>query len=123
MNPNPGERLKHAHWQRRCSVDERRPIRIDIAYVQRIEEAEEAKKKKAEIAKSKGTRRWIQRACLMALAIVPGILYIQSGVKRWQLSPTEKQLAGIAALYRGYGAALGKPPASMQALILGRKAR
>jgi hypothetical protein len=86
-----------------------------------LSKAEEAKEKKAEIAKTKRTRLWILGACLLALALALGILYIQSGglalgVKPGQLSPTEKQLMGIAALYRGYCAAFGKPPPNMQAL-------
>ena len=130
MNPNPGEPPKHGQEQRKDPVSERGPqnVRLDVAAILERDE-EKAKEKKAEIVKTKRTRLWILGACLLALALVLGILYIQSGglatlgVKPRQLSPTEKQLKGIAALYRGYGAALGKPPASMQALNLGRKAR
>ena len=123
MNPNPGEPPKHGQEQRKDPVSERGPqnVRLDVAAILERDE-EKAKEKKAEIVKTKRTRLWILGACLLALALVLGILYIQSGglatlgVKPRQLSPTEKQLKGIAALYRGYGAAFGKPPPNMQAL-------
>ena len=63
---------------------------------------------------------WILGSCLLGLVVALGTLYVQSGgwVPRVnsRLSPTEKQLMGIATLYRGYGATFGKPPPDMRAL-------
>jgi hypothetical protein len=117
MNPNPVEPLQHGRWQRKCSTDDQRPLRVDVAYMLMLRsKTEEKKKAKAVSARTERTRLRILSACLLAFALALGILYIQRGVKLGQLSATEKQLVGIATLHRGYGAAFGKPPPSMQAL-------
>jgi hypothetical protein len=117
MYPNPSEPFKRGQWQDIGSVSEPRPIGVDIAAMLRSN-AEEANKKKknAELAKTIRTGLCVLNACLLLLVLALGILCLQRGAKPWRRSTTERQLAGIAVLYRGYGAAYGKPPPNMQAL-------